>query len=75
LEAIGVPTLFVHAADDRLAPYEHVAPAVERVPHARLVTIDAGGHLFLGHADAVREATTAFIAAVTGPSSVNAALS
>jgi pimeloyl-ACP methyl ester carboxylesterase len=61
LEAINVPTLFVHAADDRLAPYEHVQPAVDRVPGARLVTIEAGGHLFLQHAPQVREATSRFI--------------
>jgi pimeloyl-ACP methyl ester carboxylesterase len=66
LEDITVPTLFVHAADDRLAPYEHVEPAVRRVPRARLVTIEAGGHLFLKHASQVRMATSAFIAEVTG---------
>jgi pimeloyl-ACP methyl ester carboxylesterase len=65
LEDITVPTLFVHATDDRLAPYEHVEPAVRRVPRARLVTIEAGGHLFLKHADQVRMATSAFIAEVT----------
>jgi pimeloyl-ACP methyl ester carboxylesterase len=61
LEDIRVPTLFVHAADDRLAPYEHVQPAVARVAGARLVTIPAGGHLFLRHAADVRAATSAFI--------------
>ena len=39
-----MPTLFVHAADDRLAPYERVEPAVNRVPNAHLVTIESGGH-------------------------------
>jgi pimeloyl-ACP methyl ester carboxylesterase len=66
LEDITVPTLFLHAADDRLAPYEHVEPAVQRVPNARLVTIEAGGHLFLEHADEVRAATSTFIGEVTG---------
>lgn len=61
LEDIRVPTLIVHAADDRLAPYEHVKPAAERIPNSRLVTIEAGGHLFLHHAAEVREATTVFI--------------
>jgi pimeloyl-ACP methyl ester carboxylesterase len=61
MEDISVPTLFVHAADDRLAPYERVEPAVDRIDGARLVTIPAGGHLFLQHAREAREATTGFI--------------
>ena len=71
LEEIDVPTLLVHAADDRLAPYEHAGPAAARIPGARLVTVDAGGHLFLGHQAEVRAATTEFIAGLlaqrTGP--------
>jgi pimeloyl-ACP methyl ester carboxylesterase len=65
LEDIRVPTLLVHAADDRLAPYEHVAPAVARIPGAHLVTIPQGGHLFLELSDQVRAATTAFITDTT----------
>jgi pimeloyl-ACP methyl ester carboxylesterase len=64
LEDILAPTLVVHAADDRLAPYEHVEPAAERIPSSRLVTIEAGGHLFLRHAAEAREATTVFISEV-----------
>jgi pimeloyl-ACP methyl ester carboxylesterase len=61
LEDIRVPTLLVHAADDRLAPYEHVGPAAARIPNARFVTIEAGGHLFLQHQVEVRRATATFI--------------
>lgn len=61
LEDIRVPTLLVHAADDRLAPYEHVPPAAARIPGARLLTVPAGGHLFLQHAHEVRRAITSFI--------------
>jgi pimeloyl-ACP methyl ester carboxylesterase len=61
LEDIRVPTLLVHAADDRLAPYEHVPPAAARIPGARLDTIEAGGHHFLEHAHDVRQATTGFV--------------
>lgn len=61
LEDVRVPTLLVHAADDRLAPYEHVQPAADRIPGARLVTIAAGGHLFLQHAHEVRDASASFI--------------
>lgn len=61
LEHIRVPTLLVHAADDRLAPYECAAPAASRIPGAQLVTIEAGGHLFLDHAAQVRAATSAAV--------------
>ncbi len=61
LEAITVPTLVLHAADDRLAPYEKVPVAAARIPAARFVTIDAGGHLFLQHQAQVREETRAFL--------------
>jgi pimeloyl-ACP methyl ester carboxylesterase len=61
LEDLRIPTLLVHAADDRLAPYEHVQPAADRIPGARLVTIAAGGHLFLQHAHEVRDASASFI--------------
>jgi pimeloyl-ACP methyl ester carboxylesterase len=66
LEDIRAPTLLVHAADDRLAPYECVPPAAARIPGARLVTIEAGGHLFLEHAPDVRQATTAFLRDILG---------
>ena len=61
LEDIAVPTLLVHAADDRLAPYEHVPVAAARIPNLHLVTIPAGGHLFLQHQAEVRRATTTFV--------------
>jgi pimeloyl-ACP methyl ester carboxylesterase len=64
LEEIDVPTLLVHAADDRLAPYERAGPAAARIPGARLVTVAAGGHLVLEHQAAVRMATTTFIASL-----------
>jgi pimeloyl-ACP methyl ester carboxylesterase len=64
LEDIRVPSLLVHAADDPLAPYEHVPGAAARIPGARLVTLREGGHLFLQHADEVRAAVSTFLADV-----------
>ncbi|HEX6302455.1 MAG TPA: alpha/beta hydrolase [Acidimicrobiia bacterium] len=61
LEEISVPTLLVHAADDRLAPYEHVPGTAARIPRAALVTVDTGGHLFLEHQAQVRELIASFI--------------
>jgi 2-hydroxy-6-oxonona-2,4-dienedioate hydrolase len=67
LEDVRTPTLLVHAADDRLAPYEHAPRAATRIPSARLVTIPAGGHLFLKHQHEVRQAARAFIAECVVP--------
>jgi pimeloyl-ACP methyl ester carboxylesterase len=61
LQDITVPTLLVHAEDDPIAPYRHVPGAAGRIPGARLVTLEHGGHLFLQHADAVRAAVDAFL--------------
>jgi pimeloyl-ACP methyl ester carboxylesterase len=60
LEAIRVPTLIVHASDDPLAPYRHVPVAAARIPDARLVALERGGHLFLEHQGEVRDAIAAF---------------
>jgi len=62
LEDIAVPTIIVHSADDSLAPYQHAVDAATRISGAEFVTIDKGGHLFLGHEAAVRDALTDFIA-------------
>jgi pimeloyl-ACP methyl ester carboxylesterase len=67
LERLAVPTLVVSAMDDHWAPYSYAAKAAERIPGAKLVTIDQGGHLFLSHDAQVRTAIAAFIAAVTQP--------
>ena len=61
LEDIAVPTLIVHAADDNYAPYQHAVAAADRIPGAEFVTIDKGGHLFLGREAAVREAVVGFL--------------
>ena len=63
LEQLGVPTLVVHAADDALARYATVPPAAARIPGARLVTIERGGHLYLGAEARVRREVAGFIRA------------
>jgi pimeloyl-ACP methyl ester carboxylesterase len=65
LEQVTVPTLIVSAVDDHWAPYGYAAKAAERIPGAKHVTIDQGGHLFLSHDAQVRTAIAAFIASVT----------
>ena len=61
LERLGVPTLLVHAADDSLARYDNAVKAAARIRGSRLVTIDNGGHLFLGNEAHVRREIAAFI--------------
>ena len=61
LEDITAPTLLVHAEDDPLTSYEAAQQAARRIPHARLVSIPAGGHLLLGQDDVVRQAIAAFL--------------
>ena len=61
LEEITVPTLIIHAADDTLARYETAPRAAARIPGVRFVTIDRGGHLFVGREALVRKEIGAFI--------------
>jgi pimeloyl-ACP methyl ester carboxylesterase len=63
LEQISVPTLLIHAADDALARYATVPPAAARIPGARLLTIQRGGHLYLGAEARVRREVAGFIRA------------
>lgn len=60
-EQLTVPTLVVNARDDHLAPYRFAADAASRIPGAKLVTIERGGHLFMGHDNEVRGAIRAFV--------------
>jgi pimeloyl-ACP methyl ester carboxylesterase len=61
IDEIRVPTLIIHAGDDTLAPYANAVAAAPRIPGARFITIERGGHLFLGHEQKAREAITAFV--------------
>jgi pimeloyl-ACP methyl ester carboxylesterase len=61
LEEIAVPTLIIHSADDTLAHYETAPRAAARIPGARFITIDRGGHLFAGREAVVREEIGGFV--------------
>ena len=60
-EELTVPTLIVSAADDHWARHEYAVAAAGRIPGARLVRVDRGGHLFLSHDAQVRTAIGSFI--------------
>jgi pimeloyl-ACP methyl ester carboxylesterase len=67
VEELTVPTLIVSAVDDPWARHPYAVTATARIPGATLVTIDRGGHLFLGHDAQVRAAVGAFLASVAQP--------
>lgn len=62
LEAISVPTLIIHTKDDQLASHDASKRAAERIPGARFVGLDSGGHLMIGQQTKQREALVRFFA-------------
>jgi pimeloyl-ACP methyl ester carboxylesterase len=60
LEAISVPTLIAHTRDDQLASHEASRRAAERIPGARFVSLESGGHLMLGQQKKGRDALADF---------------
>jgi pimeloyl-ACP methyl ester carboxylesterase len=61
LEQITVPTLVVHAADDGLQPYSHGENTATKVPDAKFLSYEEGGHLLLLQFDNVRKKVAAFL--------------
>jgi pimeloyl-ACP methyl ester carboxylesterase len=62
LEAIHVPTLILHTKDDQVASHEASRRAAGRIPGARLVSLESGGHLMLGQAQIIRNEVEQFFA-------------
>ncbi|MGO9464519.1 MAG: alpha/beta fold hydrolase [Isosphaeraceae bacterium] len=59
---IRVPTLIVHATDDRIVPVSHAEAAERAIPGARLVRIARGGHSILfARAGEIRPAFVEFL--------------
>lgn len=68
LERISAPTLIVSARDDLFNTLPAATYAAERIPGARLVVYDTGGHLLVGRGEQVRAEVRAFLAtAGAGP--------
>jgi 3-oxoadipate enol-lactonase len=42
---VSVPTTIIHGTADRIVPYANAVHTAHRIPHARCVTIEGGGHL------------------------------
>jgi pimeloyl-ACP methyl ester carboxylesterase len=56
LSRVRAPTLLMHARDDPGPSYASAVEMAHRIPDARMVTVENGGHLMLGdHAEAIGE--------------------
>ena len=54
LESIRVPTLVVSARDDGFGTYAAAQYTAGRIAGAKFMSFDSGGHLLVGHHEAVR---------------------
>jgi len=61
LKEIAVPVLIISAVDDPLALYVNAQAMAETIPGSRLVTIESGGHMLLGHDERIRSEIVAFL--------------
>lgn len=62
LDTIAAPTLVVHARDDGINPFAFGEHTAAGIPGAEFMAVPAGGHLLLGHHDAVRARVGEFLA-------------
>lgn len=63
LQAVRAPTLVISAKDDGFDTYASARDAAARIPGARFLGFDRGGHLLLGHQGEVAEAVRSLRAA------------
>jgi len=67
LETIRVPVLTISAADCLYGTYDSAFFTAEQIPHAKFVGFPTGGHLLVGHDEAVRAELASFLAAAAAP--------
>jgi 2-hydroxy-6-oxonona-2,4-dienedioate hydrolase len=74
LEKITAPTLIISARDDGFNTLPAAEFTASKIPDAKLVVYDTGGHLLVGHEKTVRTTVRSFLAAArsTSPSSAAA---
>lgn len=61
IEELQMPTLILHAKDDKLASYQDVEKALNRFPDCTFVPFETGGHLMAGNEEEVKKAVVEFI--------------
>ena len=62
LKGISVPTLIIHTKDDQVASHDASQRATQRIPGARFVSLESGGHLMIGQTTIVRDELARFLA-------------
>ena len=67
LETLRMPTLVVSARDDRYGTYASAEYTASRIPGARFIGFDQGGHTWVGHDDEVMSAIAGLLLALPGP--------
>lgn len=60
VEELQIPTLIIHAKDDKLASYADTERAVNRFPNCTFVSFEDGGHLLKGHGEEIKEVVLKF---------------
>lgn len=60
-EPISVPTLIIHALNDHQVPFTHAQYARDRIPHARLVALERGGHFLIGQYNTAKKEISTFL--------------
>ena len=63
LGKIAAPTLIISARDDGFNTLPAADFAASKIPNAKLIIYDTGGHLLVGHQEAARTAVRSFLAA------------
>ena len=66
LESISVPTLAISAKDDLYETYSNAEYIAARIPHARFIHYQTGGHMLIGHDAEVISEVLAFLRANGG---------
>ena len=61
LGTITAPTLIISARDDGFNTLSAAEFAASKIPNAKLLIYDTGGHLLVGRQDAVRAAVGSFL--------------
>lgn len=61
IEQLQVPSIILHAKDDKLADYKAMEKVINRFPNCTFVAFDTGGHMMQGHEDEVGKAVRDFM--------------
>ena len=61
LDKIVLPTMIVYARDDTLVNPTHSEYAASKIPHAKVITLESGGHLLMGQHERIRTEIVKFL--------------